>query len=592
MSRPRVVHVATVAPTIRHLLLPQLRGIRDRGFDVTTISAPGSDTAILPEEGIRHIPWLHATRAWDPAADAKAFAELLRIFRRERFDIVHTHTPKPAILGRWAAARAGVPVVVNTVHGLYATPDDHVLKRWTVLGLERWAARRSHLELFQSEEDLAWARRLDVVLPWRSDLLGNGVDIGRFDPSAVEEERRMEIRRELEIPEDAVVVGTVGRLVEEKGYREFVEAARAVTDAVPQARFLAVGPPDLAKRDAVSDVDLSRADSIRFTGWREDVRDLLAVMDVFVLASWREGVPRSAIEAAAMERPLVLTDIRGCREVARHEQEGLLVPPRDPDRLADAILRLIRDGDLRARLGRAARARAGERFDERAVIDRVVDHYGRALRSVGLRADPVVLDGFGEVRIRPARPGEETIMARLHRQTHPDAFLPRLGDRFLRLLYRAQIDDPDAVALVADSGGRVIGYSTGLRSTSRFRRRFVRRHGAAAALAVAPRLVRAGVLRRALEVARYPDKVSELPEAEWAFVALDPRIRARGLGTLLGRTMVEALAARGADAIKTFVALENEASNRMVQRLGFEPRGRISIHDGTPSNLYVIRCSS
>jgi glycosyltransferase involved in cell wall biosynthesis len=129
----RVAHVATVDLTVRFLLLSQLRRLRDEGYDVTAISAPGPWVGEIEAEGIRFVPWTSATRAWDPRADARAFAELLRTFRRERFDVVHTHSPKPGVLGRIAARAAGVPCVVNTVHGYWATPEDRPARRVPVM---------------------------------------------------------------------------------------------------------------------------------------------------------------------------------------------------------------------------------------------------------------------------------------------------------------------------------------------------------------------------------------------------------------------------------------------------------------------------
>jgi glycosyltransferase involved in cell wall biosynthesis len=382
----RVVHVTTVDSTLRFLLLPQLIRLRDEGYDVSAISAPGPWTADLVAERIRHIPWPHATRSWNLRADAVATWELLQIFRRERFHLAHTHNPKPGIVGRIVARLARVPRVVNTVHGLYATPNDPLSKRITVLALERLAARFSDLELYQSEEDLHWARRKGVVAPGRSLLLGNGVDLSRFDPSLVPAERLRALRTELGIAEDALVVGTVARLVAEKGYRELFAAAKLVRAAHPGIRFLAVGPSDPEKADALGMQEIEQArEDVLFAGWRGDTADLLALMDVFVLPSWREGLPRSAIEAAAMGKPLVLTDIRGCREVARPGVEGLLVPPRDSESLAGAIEQMVQDSAVRARMGAAARARALERFDERRVTDLIAERY-RSLLVGGRRS--------------------------------------------------------------------------------------------------------------------------------------------------------------------------------------------------------------
>src|SRR5439155_17566533 len=266
-------------------------------FDVTAISAPGRWTADLEAEGIRHIPWPHATRSWAPRADVVAFAALVRIVRRERFHVVHTHTPKPGVLGRVAGRLTGVPCVVNTVHGLYTTPEDRRRRRFPVLAIERVAARFSDLELYQSEEDFVWARRIRLVRPGRSVLLGNGVDLARFDPSRMSPERLSHLRSELGIPADALVAGTVGRMVAEKGYRELFEAAASVREAHPQFRLLVIGGEDPDKADALTPAEIDRArQTVVFTGWRQDMPALLALMDVFVLPSWREGVPRSAIE--------------------------------------------------------------------------------------------------------------------------------------------------------------------------------------------------------------------------------------------------------------------------------------------------------
>lgn len=151
----RVAHVTTVDVTLWVLLRNQLARIRDEGFEVTGISAPGPWVSALEAEGNRHLPWPHATRSWNLRSDGRAFLELLAILRRERFDVVHTHNPKPGVLGRVAARIGGVGCVLNTVHGLYAMPGDRLAKRVPVLTMEWLAARCSDLELYQSEEDLA-----------------------------------------------------------------------------------------------------------------------------------------------------------------------------------------------------------------------------------------------------------------------------------------------------------------------------------------------------------------------------------------------------------------------------------------------------
>lgn len=386
MTRPlRVAHLATIDLTHRVLLFPQLRRLQDSGFQVTAISAPGPWVRFLEQEGICHIAWRHVTRSWDPVADARAFLELLSILRRERFDLIHTHNAKPGVLGRIAARLIGVPCVVNTVHGFDARPDDRLGKRAAFMGLEWLAARFSDVELYQSRADMARARRIGVSRPPQAVFLGNGTDVTRFDPSAVPADAVGRLRRELGVPDGSPVVGTMGRLVRDKGYREFFAAARKVRAVSPEVTFLAVGDRDPAKAEALTDGEIERArEDVIFAGWREDVPELLALMDVFVLASWREGVPRSAIEAAAMGRPLVLTDIPGCHQVARQGIEALFVATGDPAALTGAISRLLEDHRLRERLGAAARVRALERLDERAVIGVLLDQYRLLLARKGI----------------------------------------------------------------------------------------------------------------------------------------------------------------------------------------------------------------
>lgn len=590
-GRPlRVAHVTTVDLTLRFLVLAQLKRLQRHGCEVVGISAPGEWAESLAAQGIEHIPWPSATRAWNPRADLKAAIELAGILRRGRFDVVHTHNPKPGVLGRVAARLVGVPIVVNTVHGYWAAPDDPPRRRIPVMAIERIAARFSDAELFQSEEDLAWAGRLSLAPRGHLHHLGNGTDLTTFDPSLAS--RSHELRRELGIPEDALVVGTVGRLVAEKGYHEFVHAAQAIRAVRDDVVFLAVGPFDPDKDDALSDADRDVARShVLFTGFRDDVRDLMGLMDVFVLASWREGMPRSAIEAAAMGRAMVLTDIRGCREVARDGIEALLVPPRDRDRLTEVIRSLLDDAQLRERLAGNARARALERFDERTVAERVVSVYGSLLPARPAPISRLRSEGLEGVVIREATPADVPAIAAMHARVMTKAFLPTLGEPFLRVFFRALVDDPASPTLVAERDGDVIGYTSGSASVRGFRRRFVIRHGIRAGVAAIPRLVRPDVVRRMVELFRYPEQTEGLPDAEHTLIGVRPKT-APGLGMELTKHALRALADLGVEEIKCYVAADNLTMRRVVKRAGFEPRGEIALHDGVPSLVCVYRCPS
>src|SRR5262245_38258736 len=171
---PTVAHLTTVDLSLRFLLLAQLRGARDAGYDVLGISAPGPWVAELEAEGIRHVALASSTRAADPLADLRAARELWSVLKRERPTVLHTHNPKPGVYGRVLGRLGGVPIVVNTVHGLYATETDPVAKRAVVYGLEALASRFSDVELVQNIEDLSLLRRLGLTGHTR--FLGNGVD--------------------------------------------------------------------------------------------------------------------------------------------------------------------------------------------------------------------------------------------------------------------------------------------------------------------------------------------------------------------------------------------------------------------------------
>jgi glycosyltransferase involved in cell wall biosynthesis/ribosomal protein S18 acetylase RimI-like enzyme len=578
----RIAHVATIDLTHKYLLLPQLRALRDAGFDVTAISASGPWVGDLEAEGIRFVPWPSATRSWDPRADVRAFRELRRIFRHERFDLVHTHNPKPGVMGRIAARLESVPRVVNTVHGLWATPEDRLAKRVPVLAAEWIAARCSDLELYQSEEDLRWARRLGVVRPGRWAHLGNGTDLERFHPGRRDEERIRKLRTQLGIGEDELVVGTVGRMVREKGYEDLFAAARIVRERVPGTRFLVLGVSDPDKPDAIpaSAIEAVRDDLI-FAGWREDVPDLMAAMDVFCLPSWREGMPRSAIEAAASGLPLVLSDIRGCREVIRDGWEGFLVPVGDPDELAAALIGLLRNPELRTGLGRAARVRATELFDERRVTRLVVDATTR-----------LTAPGSSTPMVRRAVARDARAMARLHRDALPTAFLPTLGEAFVTQLYRGLVADPSTVTVVADRGGHMIGFAAATPSVAASYRRFLVHRGVLAGLAAAPALIHPDVRARARETASYPRATGGLPDAEILAIAVEPEARAEGVGRSLTEVALRGLARRGVAECKVVVGADNDGANRFYERVGFRPVTAISLHAGSPSNVWVALCRS
>jgi glycosyltransferase involved in cell wall biosynthesis len=361
------------------LLGPQLAAFQEAGYDVVGMSAPGPHVPHLEQLGVRHEPLPSFTRSNDPFQDMRGFVELVRALRRLRPDILHTHNPKPGILGRIAGRLTGVPLVVNTQHGLYAQPDDTLLRRTAVYGAERLAAAFGHLELVQNEEDVRTLVETLRVPPRKVRLLGNGIDLARFGQRDDTRAARDRIRSEWGIESDQIVCGMVGRLVAEKGVAEILEVTERLSSET-DVRFVWIGPTESDKSDAVDAAELARAteSGLLLTGPRTDMPECYAAFDLFVTASWREGFPRCVMEASAMGLPTIATDIRGNRQAVRDDMTGVVVPVRNPDRLGAAILDLARDPQRRARLGAGARTLARSEFDQQRVIDRTLAAYRRS----------------------------------------------------------------------------------------------------------------------------------------------------------------------------------------------------------------------
>jgi glycosyltransferase involved in cell wall biosynthesis len=370
----KIVHLTTVDMSLALLLATELQADLEAGHEVVGFSAPGPYVARIEQLGIRHVALPSLRRSWDPVADARAAKELWGAIRIERPDVLHAHNPKTGILGRVLGRAARVPVVVNTCHGLWAGPGDPAWKRGLVLAAEAAAAQLSHAELYQNDEDrraLQWA-----VPARRATVVGNGVDLERFrfDP-----EGRRRVREQWGIGPDEIVVGGVGRRVAEKGLPELATVASRLAGS---ARFVWVGPDDAAKGDRI---DADSLPGLQMVGEHEDMPAVYSALDVFVLPTHREGFSRSGMEAAACGRPMVLTDIRGCREVGRDGEHLLLVPPRSPEALEVAVRRLLSDPELRRRLGAAAERRAQAEFDQRRIAAVSLATYERVLRGRAAR---------------------------------------------------------------------------------------------------------------------------------------------------------------------------------------------------------------
>ncbi|MDD3643366.1 MAG: glycosyltransferase family 4 protein [Candidatus Krumholzibacteria bacterium] len=386
----RILQVCAVDFTAFHLLRPLGMALRAAGHEVAFCCSPGEGLDRLEREGfeVYRIP---VSRSWNLARHAVSLARMRRLMKRGRFDLVHTHTPVAGLLGRIAARLARVPLVVYTAHGFYFHEGMRPPVRAVMRAIERFGASLSDLVFVQSAEDLREAAETRIAPADRLVHIGNGVDPDIFDParSAAAGEA---VRGELGLG-GGPLVGFTGRIVREKGAVEFARAAGIVARRFPGARFVMVGAPLPSDRDGcLAEIARLRdgeglGERLVLTGYHRDVPAILSILDVFAMPSWREGMPRSLLEAMAASLPVVATDIRGCREEVVDGETGILVPPRDAQALAGAIIRLLEDPAAARRMGEAGRSRAIGVFDERGVTRLQVERI-EALRDARPPRDP------------------------------------------------------------------------------------------------------------------------------------------------------------------------------------------------------------
>jgi glycosyltransferase involved in cell wall biosynthesis len=352
--------------------------LRDAGHELLLLSPPGPYGARLRELGLRWEPVPMRRRSLNPLREASLVWQLRRIFRNEAPHLAHGFTLKCAVYGSLAARLAGVPARVNAVAGMgYVFTSDDLqarLLRPLVRTLLRLAlgGRNARL-ILQNPDDVALFERAGLVDPAQVRLIpGSGVDCDRFSPAPPG-------RAGAESQSRGLRVLLPSRLLWDKGVAEFVEAARRLRAGGRPVACLLAGAPDPGNPAAVPEATVRAwADegAVEWLGHVDDMAALFRSVDVVVLPSYREGLPKGLIEAGASGCALVTTDVPGCREVVRDSRDGLLVPARDAAALADAIARLQDDPALRRRLAGAARARALEAFDERLVIAATLSVYG------------------------------------------------------------------------------------------------------------------------------------------------------------------------------------------------------------------------
>jgi glycosyltransferase involved in cell wall biosynthesis len=364
-QKPRILISINTSWNIYNFRLALIRALVDAGYEVIAAAPPDAYSARLHELGCRYVPIPMDNKGTSPILDSILFLRYIKLLHRERPDVYLGYTIKPNVYGSLAAQVLGIPVI-NNIAGLGTAFINDSWVTWIAKLLYRVSLARSKTVFFQNVDDLDIFINNKLIRKETASVIpGSGIDLNAFRP------------REKETTNKTFCFLLIARLLWDKGIREYVEAARIVRQNAPSVTFQLLGFLDVENRTAVDRESVKswiEDGLIDYLGVRDDVRPAIAAADCVVLPSYREGMPRTLLEAAAMAKPLIATDVAGCRQIVDHGVNGFLCRVRDPEDLARRMLEMIgMSPEERREMGAAGRAKTEREYDERIVIQRYLD---------------------------------------------------------------------------------------------------------------------------------------------------------------------------------------------------------------------------
>lgn len=375
----KVLEVCAVDVTVKNLLLPLINRLIKDGYKVDVCCTPGKESVKLEKSGYT-FKYVYIDRRINPLSNFKSLVGLYKVMKSGKYDIVHVHTPVAGVLGRIAAKLAHIPIIIYTAHGFYFHENmSNPLFNFFV-GLERVLGRYFTDYIFtQSEEDYRTAKQLRIIEDNKITCIGNGIDLKKFNPENVLIDPTS-FKAKLGIPPEGKIIAFVGRLIKEKGVLDLIDAFVKLEKDYNDVFLLMIGDMasnerDIRTKERIKNVleDGNIGNKIVLTGYREDIAELLKISDIFVLPSYREGLPRSIIEAMAMNKPVVTYNVRGCREEVVDEVTGFIISLGNVDGVYHSIKKLLDNPDLINELGANGRRRAEELYDEQKVIGKEIE---------------------------------------------------------------------------------------------------------------------------------------------------------------------------------------------------------------------------
>jgi len=361
--RKKIAFVSHFDGNIYLFRLSWVKALKNEGFEVYVLVPKGRYCEKLKKEKIKVINCKIERGSLNPVNILVTIHNLYKIMKQEKFDLVQTFTLQPNVYGTIAAWLAGVPIVVNLVEGLGYVYTGNSFKqkilRIIFNILISFSFKKAKKIIFLNNDDFNILKNFfdknKAVL-----IGGTGVNVEYYSTSNVDLKQVEKLKKELKIKEDDIVITIIARLYWSKGIREFIQIAKLLLDKYSNLKFLIVGPIDKGNPEAVPEnfIKENTNQFIKFLGERDDIKEILFLTDIYVLPSYREGIPRTILEAMSMKKPIVTTNAPGCNETVEDGYNGFLVPIKDVKKLAEAVEKLIKDEFLRNKMGYASRETA------------------------------------------------------------------------------------------------------------------------------------------------------------------------------------------------------------------------------------------
>lgn len=378
----KILQICAIDLSTDALLKPMILASMRQGDTVHSACTDTGRFGRLRDEGLimLNIPIARKISAF---SNLKSIYHLYKLMKKEKYDIVHVHTPIAAILGRIAAKLAGIKHTIYTAHGFYFHDEMPRNTYRFYYYLEKIFAKLfTDWLLLQSKEDYELCVKSQFKKTEHIIHISNGVDIeNKFNPSVVSSKELDSLRREFKLSDEDIVFSFIGRFVREKGVFELLEAFKHLKNDRRHLKLLMIGDVLQSERDQESIMKLKQYfdenDDIIMPGFRRDIPELLSISDVFILPSHREGLPRSIIEAMAMSKPILASNIRGCREEVFHNENGYLVEKGDWQELYQKMKLLVDDAGKRESFGKRSRELVEDLFNEQKVIKLQLDLFNR-----------------------------------------------------------------------------------------------------------------------------------------------------------------------------------------------------------------------